>query len=203
MQPIAQIDLDRAGQTLNEPLGDGLLQVWFAAKPTGKSRAVWEPLLRAIPRSALNDSMDDFYPEGAIWNPEINASVFSLRKEYVPSARVEWLPLGKMYPRPALVLSEWCENQPITDLLSEEFSSLIENSGLPCMEGKYLDDKSKSIHLGGYVSGYGNEDDLLSWVDQSLRLLFYVSQGFLTIAVVYRRDSSGQAIFHVRITADR
>lgn len=203
LQPISQIDLVNAGRVLGENLGDGLLQVWFSPNPSRNCPSDWEPKVRVVPRSDLNDSVDDHYPENAPWNLVGNQCIFNLGKDRVPSPRVQWVPLGDMYPRPHLVLQQGAGIEPkISDVQSEEYSKLIEKSGIPCMEGEFLDLKSSSVHLGGYVLGYGNEDDLISWEDQSNRLLFYVSDGFFTLVVTYVRNSSGRVVFQARLSCD-
>jgi len=76
--------------------------------------------------------------------------------------------------------------------LQEKLSMLIEDLGLPCMDGSYLDERSQAVHIGGYVRPSGNEADLVSWTDDTSRLLFYVSEpaGIFTMAVTFRRDES-------------
>lgn len=211
MQPIAQIDLVNAGQLLGEALGDGLLQVWFSTDPGEDDAGSWSPLLRVVPRAMLTEALSHFYPGEVPWDParesdEGGDCIFGLPRSLVPSARVAWIPLGRMYPRPWWVTQSWCEGQPrMNQDLQEKLSMLIEDLGLPCMDGSYLDERSQAVHIGGYVRPSGNEADLVSWTDDTSRLLFYVSEpaGIFTMAVTFRRDESGQPIFEVRLSRDR
>lgn len=111
-----------------------------------------------------------------------------------------------MYPRPWSVTHLWCEAQPqMNPDLQEELSKLIEDLSLPCMDGGYLDARSQAVHIGGYVRRSGNEADLVSWTDDSNRLLFYVAEeeGIFAMAVTFHRDQSGQPIFEARLSSDR
>lgn len=210
MQPIAQLDLTRAGEALGENLGKGLLQVWFSVDPTSANKGSWRPLLRVIPREALTEPMDSFYPADAPWDParesdEWGGCIFSHSRKTVPSARVQWAALGRMYPRPYWVMNEWCDNTPkMTESKAEKLEKKIEALDIPSMDSAYLDPKSKAIHLGGYVAGYGNEADLVSWADNSRRLLFYVSEeeGIFAMAVTFDRDESGQVTFRADLSSD-
>lgn len=211
MQPIAQIDLVNAGQLLGEALGDGLLQVWFPTDFDEDDEGSWSPLLRVVPRAMLTEPLSHFYPEEVPWDParkndDRGDCVFGLPRSLVPSARVDWIPLGRMYPRPWWVTLSWCEGQPrMNQHLQEDLSKLIEDLGLPCMVGSYLDARSQAVHIGGYVRPSGNEADLVSWTDDSKRLLFYVTEeeGIFTMAVTFQRDASGRPQFEVRLSSDR
>lgn len=210
MQPIAQIDLSKAGQTLGENLGDGLLQVWLSTDPASGNDGSWDPLVRVVPRGALSDPLDGFYPENAPWfqareSEDSGECLFGISEKTVPSARVEWVPLGRMYPNPWWVTYDWCEDNPaIKEAKKEKLRSQLESLPLPSMDTGYLDRKSQAIHLGGYVRGHGNEADLVSWTDDSRRLLFYVSEedGMFALAVTFHRDESGKAVFRADLSSD-
>lgn len=92
----------------------------------------------------------------------------------------------------------------MTESKAEKLEKKIEALDIPSMDSAYLDPKSKAIHLGGYVAGYGNEADLVSWADNSRRLLFYVSEeeGIFAMAVTFDRDESGQVTFRADLSSD-
>ena len=210
MQPIAQIDLAKAGQTLGENLGDGLLQVWFPTDPASGNEGSWNPLVRVVPREALSDPLDGFYPENAPWlrareNADPGECLFGISEKKVPSARVEWVALGRMYPNPLWVTCDWCDGNPaIKESTKEKLRAQLESLPVPSMDTRYLDPKSQAIHLGGYVRGHGNEADLVSWTDDSRRLLFYVNEeeGIFALAVTFHRDESGKAVFRADLSSD-
>lgn len=211
MQPVAQIDLIRAGEALGEDLGDGLLQVWFSADPSKANKGSWNPLVRVVPRAALSEPLDNFHPESPPWiqareNDDPGECLFGLSKNVVPTARVAWTTLGRMYPNPFWVTLDWCEGNPkIRESTKEKLRSQFKRLPLPSMDTAYLDPKSKAIHLGGYVRGQGNEADLVSWTDDSQRLIFYVSEetGIFAMAVTFHRDESGQVTFRANLSSDR
>ena len=88
MQPIAQIDLAKAGQTLGENLGDGLLQVWFPTDPASGNEGSWNPLVRVVPREALSDPLDGFYTSFSLvllrgrTMPELKVSMYLCWKSW-------------------------------------------------------------------------------------------------------------------------
>lgn len=204
-QPIAQKDLKKASDLLDEKLGDGLLQVWLTP-------SFMEPMVRIIPRGDLVEEMDDFYPKNAPWLPasydESAGLTFYQDQAIVPFPHVNWIQIGSMYPKPHLALQGWCENHENSYFIdnSEELSTRIESIGLPIMESKprYFDPTTRKIHLGGYARSTGNEADLVSWEDDSRRLLYYVteSEGIFSLAVTYGYDHNGVAVFDVQISTD-
>ncbi len=211
MQPVAQIDLVRAGISLDEKLGDGLLQVWMSTDPDSDKPGSWEPLLRVVPRSALSDPMDEVAPDGSSWNAERIDYVSSeclcyLGRELVPSARVEWLPAGKMYPDPGKVMYEWCDkNTSFGDVQMDEVSAQVSEIGLPMASSVFLGSKTDAIRLGGYPRGSGNEGDLGNWLGNPERILFYVSEqtGTFCLVVTYRQEAGQFPVFRTRLSVDR
>ena len=168
MQPVAQIDLSNTGKILCKNFDDGLLQIWFSVNPDSTVKGSWNPIFRFIPRVDLHESLDENYPNNAPWNPlrESNLDtelLFGLSNEIVPSARVDWIGAGAMYPRPTKALNQWLEDRSLS--FSNEIEIIeekLEKLKVPGL-GKYFDEKSSSLRLGGYVLGYGNEADLISW----------------------------------------
>jgi hypothetical protein len=109
MQPVAQINLERAGKLLGEKLGDGLVQCWAVTRTKYLSQC--EPLIRTIPQASLPDAMNNIWPEGAAWNPprEDNGhGGISRREECWYGQRVEWIPMGRKFPDPMLAMvGDW------------------------------------------------------------------------------------------------
>ncbi len=209
MQPLAQIDLVKAGQALGQNLGDGLLQVWFSVK-TSENQDGRNPLLRLIPKDALTEQPDDFYPDSPAWNPVRDATqdidcIWNLSVAAVPSARVEWFNLGRMYPNPGPITAAWCHRHPELDEdVRDQAREAIEKLALPSMDSGYLDSKSRWIHLGGYVQGHGNEADLISWGDGTERVLFYIreEEGIFALVVTFSLDDSGSVAFDACLSSD-
>ena len=208
MQPVAQIDLSDAGKILGKNFDDGLLQIWFSVDPDSKVKGSWDPIVRFIPRASLRESLDEKYPSHAPWNPTRESDpeeelLFGLSKELVPSARVDWIAAGVMFPRPTKALGQWLEDRSLSfssDI--EKIEAKIEKLKVPGL-GNCFDEKSKALRLGGYVFGYGNEADLISWKSNDDQLLLYVSVEFFALAVTFSQDGSGKYTFDARISCDR
>lgn len=208
MQPLAQIDLFNAGKILGKDFEDGLLQVWFSVDPDSNVKGSWDPVVRIIPKLDLEEPLDENYPNDAPWNPLRESDpdadlVFGLPNEIVPSARVVWISAGTMYPRPIKALSQWIEDRSLSfsakiEKIEEKFEKL-EIPGL----GRCFDEKSKTLRLGGYVFGYGNEADLISWKSNDDQLLFYIGVEIFALAVTFSKDQGGRYIFRARISCDR
>lgn len=211
MQPVAQINLTGAGEVLGQNLGEGLLQLWFSIDPRREINGSWDPILRCIPKDDLGDEMDSFYPSDAPWltaedEDSDDPSLFALSREVIPSARVSWVPAGSMFPRPYWVWDEWGKTQDdYDDSIIIKLEKQIEKLSLPSMGSRYLDKKSSTTHLGGYVFGYGNEANLNSWTDSSDQLLFYVREeaGMFAMAVTFSRDDFGKISFRANLSCDR
>ena len=208
MQPVAQIDLSNAGKILGKNFDDGLLQIWFSVDPDSKVKGSWDPIVRFIPRQSLIEPLDEKYPPDAPWNPTRESDpeeelLFGLSKELVPSARVDWIAAGVMFPRPTKALSQWLENRSLSfssDI--EKIEAKIEKLKVPGL-GNCFDEKSRALRLGGYVFGYGNEADLIAWKSNDDQLLLYVSVEFFAMAVTFSKDQSGKYTFEARISCDR
>lgn len=129
--------------------------------------------------------------------------VFGLPNEIVPSARVDWISAGAMYPRPTKALNQWLEDKSLfesTEIVKiEEKLEKIKVPGL----GNCFDEKSRALRLGGYVFGYGNEADLISWKANDDQLLLYVSVEIFAMAVTFSKEHSGDYTFGARISCDR
>lgn len=208
MQPLAQIDLSKAGKILDRAFDDGLLQVWFSVDPDSKVKGSWDPIVRFIPRASLKEPLDENYPSYAPWNPSRTSDpdedlLFGLPIEIVPSARVEWIAAGAMYPRPIKALDQWLEDNALA--CSDEIEKIekkVEKLKVPGL-GNCFDEKSRSLRLGGYVFGYGNEADLISWKSNDDQLLLYVSVESFAMAVTFSKDAIGKYTFGARISCDR
>ena len=208
MQPVVQIDLSNAGKILDKDFDDGLLQVWFSVEPDSKVKGSWDPLVRFIPRKSLREPLDENYPPDAPWNPSRESDldeelVFGMPNEIVSSARVEWITAGVMYPKPTKALNQWLKDRSLSfDPDIEKIEAKIEKLKIPGL-GNCFDAKSRALRLGGYVFGYGNEADLISWKSNDDQLLFYVSVEFFAMAVTFSKDPGGNYIFSARISCDR
>lgn len=208
MQPVAQIDLSNAGKILGKDFDDGLLQVWFSVDPDSKVKGSWDPIVRFIPRTNLREPLDENYPPDAPWNPSRETDpdeelLFGLPNEIVPSARVNWISAGAMYPRPTKALNQWLEDKSLSFSTEiEKIEEKIEKLKVPGL-GNCFDEKSRALRLGGYVFGYGNEADLISWKPNDDQLLLYISVETFAMAVTFCKDQSGKYTFSARISCDR
>jgi predicted DNA-binding WGR domain protein len=202
MQPLAQIDLEKAGILLGTELGRGLLQVW--AMDTN------EPLLRTIPPSALEDDLDTYYPNEAFWNVECGdtseyVGLFYLYLSQMPHPRIEWIRAGQMFPRPLQAMWNWCEeNTNFRERKQEQLSERIEDLGIPMMERG--DSATRWVHLGGYPGGHGNQGARCDWHGEEERLLLYVRDGgedvVFTMQVTVSLGVEGKPNFQAYITCD-
>lgn len=208
MQPVAQIDLSNAGKILGKKFDDGLLQVWFSVDPDSKVKGSWDPIVRFIPRTSLREPLDENYPPDAPWNPSRESDpdeelLFGLPNEIVPSAQIHWITAGVMYPRPTKALNQWLEDRSLSFSTEiEKIEEKIEKLKVPGL-GNCFDEKSRALRLGGYVFGYGNEADLISWKPNDDQLLLYVSVEFFAMAVTFSEDQSGKYTFGAHISCDR
>ena len=208
MHPVAQIDLSNAGAILGKDFEDGLLQVWFSVNPNSEVKGSWDPIVRFIPRLSLREELNEEYPKDAPWNPSRDSDpddelIFGLPNEIVPSARVQWIAAGSMYPRPTKALSQWLEDRSLSfDSEIEKAEEKFEKLKIPGL-GNCFDEKSRAMRLGGYVFGYGNEADLISWKSNDDQLLFYIGVEFFALAVTFSKDQSGKYTFGARISCDR
>ena len=203
MQPLAQIDLERAGKLLGADLGKGLLQVWTTED--------LDQMLRIIPVAAFAEELDSYFPEDAAWNTESgdesdSVTLFYLYLSQMPYPRIEWIPAGRMFPRPLQSMAEWCsENVKFSERRMEQLSERIVGLAIPVMERG--DDAARWIHLGGYPSGYGNEGARCDWSGEKKRTLLYIRDGceevVFTAQVVFSQGSDGKPVFEVFLTCDR
>lgn len=209
MQPLAQINLARAGQNLGADLGDGLLQVWMDPHPFGGS---WTPTLRIIPASVLNDTLDPYFPDDAVWNTESDdmdddICTFYLYLSQMRHPRIEWVAAGNLYPNPLQAMADWCHrNTKFSERRQEQLCERLIALGIPMPETRA--DKIGRIHLGGYPRGYGNEGARCDWSGKRERLLLYISPDngsgvFFTIQVTFKFEADGKVAFRAFITSDR
>jgi len=171
MQPIAQVDLEKAGHLLHEDFGSGLLQIWG-----GVGQGLGVHMTRLIPATDLSDALDDFYPEHASWlkidrDGDMifeNCAVSSFcMDEFLPFSsercRVDWVSLGSMfYPSVFLRISyplkqddpdrqiknlkaDWSDLEALDERLDELQLPTGRNPGVKPL-----------FVLGGYGDGLGN-----------------------------------------------
>ena len=203
MQPLAQINLDRAGNLLGMDLGSGLLQIWVKEHR--------EQLLRIVPVSALSETMDAYYPHDAAWNVESDdgeyVTLFYLYLSQMSHPRIEWVRAGQMFPRPYMSMHNWCdEHTKFGEHEREQLSERIESLAIPMMERG--DDATQWVHLGGYPGGYGNESDPCTWSGEGERLVLYIQDGnnvevVFTLQVTVSHSFEGKPTFKAYITCDR
>lgn len=167
MQPIVQIDLDNAGKLLGDNIGDGLLQCWALAAEGQPNH--WNPLLRIIPREDLLQPMDSHYPIADRRNrykEEPRREGLGGSGEWWAKPRVEWMPMGGMFPDPIEVMvGPWApENlgfSVLNDALS--FATAIHQTGIP-LTFRGCFDLMDGVRLGGYPdAGHVYPSEWLDW----------------------------------------
>jgi len=167
MQPIAQVNLESAGKLLGESMGDGLLQCWASAMFGHPNH--WDPLLRIIPKADLLQTMDSNYPQGGRRN---RYKRDSRRKglggpgEWWTRPRVEWIPMGGMFPDPIEVMvGLWSpENLGLSELRDAlSFSAAIHQTGIPLtFQGCF--GLMEGVRLGGFPdAGHVHLSEWLDW----------------------------------------
>lgn len=206
LQPLAQINLVDAGENLGTKLGQGLLQVWMD---------VFEPVLRIVPLSSLNEKLDTFYPDDQPWNDENLAECPILEEtSKFPYPRVKWIPLGKMWPSPKYACNEfWGDVIDFYDREKAEFEEKLTVYGIPFEPLEYFGTNryfSPFLRLGGYQSGSGNEADICDWpkwplstTTNSTKILLYIGCEFHTFAITYYINDIGDVKFGTSIATDR
>jgi hypothetical protein len=183
-------------------IGLGLLQIWtYKTQP---------PLLRIIPVSALDEDLDNYFPEEEPWNvacddEDEDIVLFYLYLSQMRHPRIEWQHAGKMFPNPLHSMSDWCENNTkMNERKQEKMSERLEALEIPMMESG---DKSfKWVHLGGFPNGYGNEGARCDWSGEKEKLLLYVRDGYedvsFTLQVTVALGTEGKPAFKAYITCD-
>lgn len=203
LNPTAQLNLERAGKLLGEDLGGGLLQVWHMEAE--------EPLIRVIPASSLSETMDSFYPEYAPWLESYGGGSITMNETNLPHPRIEWLPMGRMFPSLCHTFYDWWESDlEITYEEMEELSDKIDSLEIPYDTRNYFG-SSPSLRLGGFPDGSGNYMDLVEWptygsdgcVIPEKMLLYMVSDDIFCLAVKFHRDAQGNVVFSANISCDR
>jgi hypothetical protein len=203
-QPIAQINLKKAGELINDNLGDGLLQVWLEVSET-------EPHIRIIPESSLSEPLDTFYPDNPFWEDEYGGALIYRNFNDLPTPRIEWIPMGKMFPNPFLTHSDWWEIDLELDYdAMEKLSEKINKIGIPMNMQSYFGSDA-FLRLGGYPDADGNSSGLIEWPKytskgsaQPEKLLLYIAgSDMFCLAVTYSMNASNEIKFDVRISCDR
>ena len=203
-QPIAQINLKRAGELLSDNLGDGLLQVWLEVDET-------EPHIRIVPESSLSEPLDMFYPDNPFWEDVYGGALISRNFNDLPTPRIEWIPMGKMFPDPFLTHSDWCEIDLELDYDAvETLSEKINKIGIPMNMQSYFGGDT-FLRLGGYPDVDGNNSGLIEWpkytsqgsIQPEKLLLYIASHDMFCLAVTYRMNASNEIKFDVHMSCDR
>jgi hypothetical protein len=203
-QPIAQINLKKAGELLGDYLGDGLLQVWLEIDET-------EPHIRMIPESSLSEPLDIFYPDNPFWEDELSGVLIYRNFNDLPTPRIEWIPMGKMFPDPFLTHSDWWEIDLELDYDTvETLSEQIDKIGIPMNMKSYFGGDIL-LRLGGYPDADGNNSNLIEWPKyttkgsiQPEKLLLYISSSdMFSVAVTYSMNPNQEVTFDVRVSCDR
>lgn len=219
MQPLAQINLETASTLLNVNLGNGLLQVWMAINPGGKKGAdSWNPKIRIIPKTALNEQLDSFYPDMPVWDRDIEDEdedeecatecLIYANKNELPNVRIQWLSVGSMFPNVAHQMSEWCEDNGISDERDQyRLFDEVDSSGIP-NKLETVEGKREFAYLGGFIANSDNAINLVTWpydannVSQKKNLLFISNCDIFSFTLIYFIDHEGQAQFRSKIVAD-
>jgi hypothetical protein len=164
MQPIVQIDLDRAGTLLGFDFGSGLLQLWGLVFEGDQSPDLFEivfsssyekgVMTRVIPKDALSDAPDNFYPTHAPWlkaGSEVEGVFLSPNKKMALGSIIEWqLADGLMYPIPIYEMVSGSLTSADRGVDELELFDEMEAAVRYCLTTP----QSHSCYLGG-VRGYG------------------------------------------------
>jgi hypothetical protein len=153
LQPVAQINLERAGKLLGEELGSGLLQCWKVVLPRYLSQ--YERFIRHIPEAALAEAPSDAYLLDVASDQDRDKSQGGNGLDHDAwwvDPRVDWIPMGHMFPDPLLAMvGEWQpEHLGFADWYdAEEFAAEIKRAGIPSDLGAYFG-QAEGIRLGGF-----------------------------------------------------
>ncbi len=137
MQPIVQINLEKAGKLLNFDFGEGVLQLWSIVGKDQNSfdsvQLAFDPdktkgiLARVIPLKELTQKPSDFFPEFAPWlstrssSSDRNGQLFiEPSQQMVEGSLIAWkLSKQFMYPRPCYELHDVASLAPNPSEISE------------------------------------------------------------------------------------
>ncbi|MBK6361417.1 MAG: hypothetical protein IPF39_16495 [Comamonadaceae bacterium] len=153
LQPVAQINLERAGKLLGEPLGAGLLQCWKVVLPRYLSQ--YEPFIRHIPEAALTDAPSDACLLDVASDLDRDKSQGGNGLDHDAwwvDPRVDWIPMGHMFPNPLLAMvGEWQpEHLGFADWYdAEAFATEIKQVGIPSDLAAYFG-QAEGVRLGGF-----------------------------------------------------
>lgn len=153
LQPVAQINLERAGKLLGEPLGTGLLQCWKVVLPRYLSQ--YEPFIRHIPEAALTDAPSNACQLDVASDQEWDESQGGDGPDqdaWWVDQRVDWIPMGHMFPDPLLAMvGEWRpEHLGLVDWYdAEKFAAVVKRAGIPSDLEAYFG-HAEGARLGGF-----------------------------------------------------
>ncbi len=153
LQPVAQINLEQAGDLLGEALGTGLLQCWKVVLPRYLSQ--YEPFVRHIPEAALTGAPSDVnlldMASDQEWDEGQGGNGHDHDAWWVDQ-RVDWIPMGRMFPDPLLAMvGEWQpEYLGFADwYAAEEFATELKQAGIPSDLEAYFG-HVEGVRLGGF-----------------------------------------------------
>lgn len=153
LQPVAQINLERAGKLLGEAVGAGLLQCWKVVLPRYLSQ--YEPFIRHIPEAALTEAPSDAHlldvASDQEWDESQGGDGLDHDAWWVDQ-RVDWIPMGHMFPDPLLAMvGEWRpEHLGLVDWYdAEKFAAEIKRAGIPSDLAAYFG-QAEGVRLGGF-----------------------------------------------------
>ncbi|HPW29062.1 MAG TPA: WGR domain-containing protein, partial [Rhodoferax sp.] len=198
MQPILQINLEQAGELLDEHFGDGLLQVW------GMAPAKNPLLLRVIPKSAQLDKPDDFFPDGADWEmpeslrlsgdqPLGEEDLFEPRKcmmdfdkSIVVKPRAIWKRAGRMFQ----IDGKFMSDPEVSTINGDDVFDLL-NTVMESVTHPYCGN-----YLGGFGGAAGGDSDPHFVDPKTGKLLARVSdENGRHVGILVTRDADGKACF--------
>lgn len=207
LKPLVQLNLERASAVLKVNLGEGLLQVWLDNL---------EPTLRLIPLIALDEPLDDFYPEDAPWliddfYPEdecMERLIWQFRED-LPTPIVKWVSEGTMFPKPSLIYKSWVdETLKLPNNSKKKLFDSIESLGVPIYLPSFFD-KRVLLWLGGYpISSSLNihssywpttPDNAVEKAGKRL-LLFLASDDVFALRVSFEEGIEGNMIFKAELS---
>lgn len=186
MQPILQIDMKEAGQTLGDDFEPGLLQLWtVVGEEDDLSMLATDDLLllRYIPVSDLQTDLISEFPENYFLLPGklhlIDAAIKSafpnMEEDMLNGKIIQWNNSQVMLPLPDLVSLDDSENNRI--LFNEVFGAMDDEITTP--------EQAPDLYLGGHGGQAGGHDDPSS---MNKLLVRFFDGDSLHIGVTYLRN---------------
>lgn len=221
MQPIAQVDLSRAGKLLECDLGNGLFQFWGGINSTIKC----ELITRIVPVVDLNDPLDTFYPEKAPWLVvetdscsewmSFDGCVHSaFNRSDLPGfgptcCRVFWVKAGRMfYPDfyTRFTHPRSCDEDAVDEEMDESLAMDLDDqvSALGIPRGNFISDalgRKTPLWLGGYPSSIGNY-----WGCTSHRSFIFHHEEYgclITCGAMFDQQNPGIVNFSTKWTCEK